>query len=405
MAAWILTLRREIAVRRRVEKELRASEERLVQHVAEQQRAEEALRVRQARIESIFRGAPVGIGEVVDRVLTVANDRLCRMLGYSPEELIGQNARLVYLSHDEWERVGRLAYERAGERGTATIETRWRRKDGRVIDVQLSMTPIMPGAADAGFTVTALDITGKRRAEQELARHREHLEDLVRERTAELESANRELQAFSYTVSHDLRGPLRAIIGFTSILGSKVTGAEEQARLDRVARNAQQLGQMVDDLLEFSRLGRGELSVQRFDTNAVVAEVIEGVRAAYPRSAITLGPLPAMTGDRGLLRQVFENLIGNALKFSAKVREPAVEVGAQTLDGETVFFVRDNGAGFDMKYSDELYTVFKRLHPREEFEGSGVGLATVQRIVVRHGGRVWAESAPRRGATFYFTLK
>jgi light-regulated signal transduction histidine kinase (bacteriophytochrome) len=249
------------------------------------------------------------------------------------------------------------------------------------------------------------EVEARRRREQELTRHREHLEELVRERTAELEAANRELKAFSYAVSHDLRAPLRAIIGFSSILEKKATGAEEQGLLGRVVRNAQRLGQMVDDLLDFSRLGRGGLTVQRFDPNPLVAEVIESARASHPRAVVTAELLPVMTGDRDLLRQVFENLVGNALKFSAKVEKPAVAVGAQWVNGETVFFVRDNGAGFDMKYSDELYTVFKRLHPREEFDGSGVGLATVHRIVTRHGGRVWAESAPRKGATFYFTLK
>jgi PAS domain S-box-containing protein len=376
----------------------------VVQDITEQKRAEEALRMRQAKIESIFRGAPVGIGEVVGRVLTVANDRLCRMLGYAPEELIGQNSRLVYLSHDEWARVGRETFEQARDRGIGTAETRWRRKDGRVIDVMVSVTAIVPGNPGAGVTVTALDITGRKRAEQELARHRGHLEDLVRERTAELEAANRELQAFSYTVSHDLRGPLRAIIGFSSMLKKKSAEGEDRDLLERIERNAQRLGHMVDDLLDFSRLGRGEVSVQRFDPNPVVAEVIESTRASYPRATVTAAPLPAMTGDRGLLRQVFENLIGNALKFSAKAEKPAVEVGAKSMNGETVFFVRDNGAGFDMQHSDELFTVFKRLHPGE-FEGSGVGLATVQRIVARHGGRVWAESAPQAGATFYFTLR
>jgi light-regulated signal transduction histidine kinase (bacteriophytochrome) len=241
--------------------------------------------------------------------------------------------------------------------------------------------------------------------EDELARYRDQLEELVRDRTAELEAANSELQAFTYTVSHDLRAPLRAIIGFSTILHGKVAGNEEQMLLRRIAGNAQRLGEMVDDLLDFSRLGRGELAVQRFDPNPLVAEVIESARASYPRATVTAGSLPEMTGDRGLLRQVFENLVGNALKFSAKVAAPAVEVGAKQVAGETVFFVRDNGVGFDMKYADELFKVFRRLHPQEGFEGSGVGLAIVQRIVARHGGRVWAESAPQAGATFYFTLR
>ena len=249
------------------------------------------------------------------------------------------------------------------------------------------------------------EVAARRRAQQELQHHRERLEDLVRDRTAELEAANAEAQAFSYTVSHDLRGPIRAIIGFSTLLQGRATGTEEQALLGRIANNAQRLGQMVDDLLEFARAGRGELAVRRFDPNALVAEVVQSACAPYPHTMVSARPLPEMVGDADLLRQVFENLIGNALKFSAKVVAPRVEIGALATRGETAFYVRDNGAGFDMQHAEELFAVFRRLHARDEFEGSGIGLATAQRIVARHGGRIWAESAPQAGATFYFTLK
>jgi light-regulated signal transduction histidine kinase (bacteriophytochrome) len=249
------------------------------------------------------------------------------------------------------------------------------------------------------------EIATRRRAQEDLQRHRERLEDLVRDRTAELDAANAEAQAFSYTVSHDLRGPLRAIIGYSTMLQGQATGPQEQALLGRISDNARRLGQMVDDLLEFARVGRGELVVQRFDPNALVAEVVQRAYARYPRAMVTARPLPQMVGDSDLLRLVFENLIGNALKFSANVAVPRVEIGALVTGGETAFFVRDNGAGFDMQHAEELFAVFRRLHARDEFEGSGVGLATVQRIVARHGGRIWAESAPQAGATFYFTLK
>ena len=264
---------------------------------------------------------------------------------------------------------------------------------------------IVLAAMGAWIFALRREITARRRAEQELEHHRDRLEELVSNRTAELEAADSEVQAFTYTVAHDLRGPLRAIIGFASILEGKVGGPEEQALLERIAVNARRLGQMVDDLLDFSRLGRGELAVQRFDPNPLVAEIVQSACTPYPRAVVTAGPLPDIVGDPGLLRQVFENLIGNALRFSAKVAAPRVEIGARDAEGETAFFVRDNGAGFDTQQARELFAAFRRLHARDEFEGSGVGLATVQRIVARHGGRIWAESAPQMGATFYFTLK
>ena len=235
------------------------------------------------------------------------------------------------------------------------------------------------------------------------------LEQRVARRTAELEASNKELEAFSYSVSHDLRAPLRAINGFAEILLQETNGSlNEKARryLGTVASSGRRMGELVDDLLSFSRLGRQPISAGTIDLNALVQQQFEELRRADPQRvvAIQVQLLPSTTGDRALINQVLANLLGNAWKFTGKKAGAHIEVGARFQNGETVYFVRDNGAGFNMEYAGKLFGVFQRLHRDEEFAGTGVGLAIVQRIVHRHGGRIWAESREHEGATFYFTL-
>jgi signal transduction histidine kinase len=227
--------------------------------------------------------------------------------------------------------------------------------------------------------------------------------------STELEASNKELEAFSYSVSHDLRGPVRAIDGFSSLLlqdHADSLSAEGRRYLETVRANAKQMGQLIDDLLAFARLARQEIARRRFDPRPLVDECVEKLRAqtGNPAAECVAGALPACDADPGLVRQVFMNLIGNAFKYSAKAARPRVEIGCERREGEDAYFVRDNGVGFDMKYAGKLFGVFQRLHSNEEFEGTGVGLAIVQRIVQRHGGRIWAQAAPGEGATFYFTL-
>ncbi|HZP92559.1 MAG TPA: response regulator [Burkholderiales bacterium] len=235
------------------------------------------------------------------------------------------------------------------------------------------------------------------------------LERSVRERTAELEAANRELEAFSYSVSHDLRAPLRAVNGFSNILLEDYLAqlpAEAQRLLNQVSIHAGRMGQLIDDLLRFSRLSRQPLSPQPVNVAALVGEALEGFGTEREgrRIEIHVGPLPDAVGDPALLRQVFVNLLSNALKFTRQ-RDPAViEVGCRQQDADRIYYVRDNGTGFDMQYADKLFGVFQRLHGDQQFEGTGVGLSIVQRIVARHGGRIWAEAQVDQGAVFYFTL-
>jgi signal transduction histidine kinase len=236
--------------------------------------------------------------------------------------------------------------------------------------------------------------------------HAAELESKVRSRTAALEAANRELESFSYSVSHDLRAPLRAIDGYARMLDEDYAERldAEGRRLTGVVRaNATKMGQLIDDLLAFSRLGRQALAKRSIDMTALAQEVVHEL-APGSAARIELASLPAAAADRALLKQALLNLIGNALKYSAKRADPRVEVGARREAHENVYWVRDNGAGFDMRYAEKLFGVFQRLHSSDEFPGTGVGLAIVQRVITRHGGRVWAEGRPGEGATFFFSL-
>jgi signal transduction histidine kinase len=236
---------------------------------------------------------------------------------------------------------------------------------------------------------------------------RNELEARVEARTAELSAVNRELESFSYSVSHDLRAPLRAIVGFVQILEEDHgTSLDEEARraLDRVKVNATRMGQLIDDLLAFAQVTRVPLSRQRVDvTHLARTTADEAIAMATHPIELVVEPMPPCTGEPVLLKQVFANLISNAIKFTAKTERARVAIGA-TTDGDTVYYVRDNGAGFDERFAEKLFGVFQRLHRTVEFEGTGVGLAIVQRIITRHGGRVWAEGRVNQGATFYFTL-
>jgi signal transduction histidine kinase len=233
-------------------------------------------------------------------------------------------------------------------------------------------------------------------------RERRRAED----RTAELDAANKELDAFSYSVSHDLRAPLRAVDGYAQMLeedyGARLDD-EGRRLLGRVRAGSRQMSQLIDDLLEFSRFGRAPLVRAPIDMTALASEAVAQARGAAP-AQVELGLLPAASGDRALLRQVWLNLLTNALKYSGKRADALVQIGGQAEQGQLVYWVRDNGAGFDMRYAQKLFGVFQRLHRAEEFPGTGVGLAIVQRVIVRHGGRVWAESKPGEGASFYFSL-
>lgn len=259
------------------------------------------------------------------------------------------------------------------------------------------------------FSLQAAAALANARMHEELQHTADVLEERVRERTVELEAANKELEAFSYSVSHDLRAPLRAVDGFTRIAlmqyGDEMND-DCRKLLESVRCGAAEMNALITSLLTFSRSARQHLHVRPVVTNDIVASVLDGLQHEMQDREIevVVGDLPDCQADPVLLKQVYANLLSNALKFTAKRSPASVEVGSCQEGAATVYHVRDNGAGFDPSRADRLFGVFQRLHRAEEYPGNGVGLATVQRIVVRHGGRIWCEAAPEQGATFYFTL-
>jgi PAS domain S-box-containing protein len=283
-----------------------------------------------------------------------------------------------------------------------------RRKDGAELLLEVGRVDLeMQG--EKLVIAMARDMTEQRRAEAEIRRLNAELEDRVRQRTAQLESVNQELEAFSYSVSHDLRAPLRAIDGFAQALredsGDRLD-AEGQDYIDRIRAGAQRMGSLIDDLLQLARVGRIALHPGTVDLSAMAHEIATSLRAAYPGREVAIDILPGLVarGDPTLLRMLLTNLLDNAWKYTGRVAAARVGLEAARHDGEQVYCVRDNGAGFDMQYAGRLFRPFQRLHRSAEFAGTGVGLAIVERIVVRHGGRVWAEAEPGKGARFYFTL-
>lgn len=261
------------------------------------------------------------------------------------------------------------------------------------------------------YTELRLNDTNRRaRRVDEVRRQNELLERRVAERTAELKQSNLELEAFSYTVSHDLRAPLRHVIGFAALLRKE---AQEELPpdhlklLESIATAAQRMNELIDDLLAFSQIGRSELHKRPVDLGELVETARQDLRCEAENRDIewVIQPLPVVHGDLSLLRQAMVNLVSNALKFTAPYRKARIEIGSSSLDpDETVVYIRDNGVGFDPNYAGKLFGVFQRLHHARDFEGTGIGLANVRRIVQRHGGRVWAEGHPGEGATFYFAL-
>ncbi len=254
-----------------------------------------------------------------------------------------------------------------------------------------------------------LPVLSRALAVRQLRREKAELESRVRQRTLELESANHELEAFAFSVSHDLRAPLRHIRNFAAMLLQEASCQDSESAkelLGHISQSAGRMNQLIDDLLRLSRLGRQPLVLGEVDVAQLARQVADELLPEHRERALELeiGELPKAMADPNLLRSVFENLISNALKFTRGRQPASIEIGARQQGGETVYFVKDNGAGFDMRYASKLFGVFQRMHAAEDFEGTGVGLSIVQRIVRRHGGRIWAEAEVGKGAAFYFTL-
>jgi len=328
--------------------------------------------------------------------------------GNRARDIIGRSA-MSFIHPDDRKKIQYRVRKLLEDHKTLNfVEHRIIRLDGVAVDVEMGAAPLtFEGKAAA--QVILHDVTDRKRAEEEIRRLNLELEQRVIERTAELETANKELEAFSYSVSHDLRAPLRHIEGFVEILRTSKTEAldEEGIRhLRTIADSSRQMGKLIDDLLSFSRTTRVELRKIQVSLEGLIQSVIHEMEPDIKNREVewVVGELPAVEGDPALLRQVFCNLLSNALKYTRTRPVAKIEIGSTQTENEYVIFVRDNGVGFDPRYSQKLFGVFQRLHRAAEFEGTGIGLANVRRIITRHGGRTWAESELDQGATFFFSL-
>ncbi|MEW6054364.1 MAG: PAS domain S-box protein [Nitrospirota bacterium] len=386
---------------------LKRSFNEMKQSLEKQKLVEEMLRTSEKRFSDIMDQAPDAfIIHNTQGQIVYVNKKACHSLGYTREELLSKT--IADIDPEEIEKGKDKLWDRVIEGEPAVFESHHQRKEGETFPVEISLGAIY---LDHETLILAIanDITGRKKAEQEIQKLNEELEHRVRERTSQLEAANKELEAFSYSVSHDLRAPLRAIDGFTEILMRKYSTKldDEGKRIcSIITGNAQKMGQLIDDILALSRLGRAEMHFSSIDMKNMAHEVYFELATPETRQRIDmqLGDLDKASSDPVLMKQVWVNLISNAIKFTSNREHAVISITSREEEDRTVYCVKDNGAGFDMQYKDKLFGVFQRLHSDQEFPGTGVGLAIIQRLVRRHGGEVWAEGEVDKGAEFCFSL-
>jgi PAS domain S-box-containing protein len=350
------------------------------------------------------------VSETLDGTITSWNAGAERLYRYTAEEIIGQNISVLAPT----EAVGQISVSPEPIAGDADdlgrLELQQVTKNGQLLHISVTVAPVHDHNGEITGTATiSRDVTRRKLAEDRILHLNEDLEERVGRRTVQLEEANRELESFSYSVSHDLRAPLRAIDGFSRLVIEDYAHEldEEGLRyLGLVCRNTRQMGELIDGLLAFSGLKQQPLDKRPVDVEALAHEVVDSLTTEPDgrASGIEVGVLPEASADPMLLRQVLANLLSNAIKFTRDTEERRIEVGSYQDNGVPVYLVRDNGIGFDMRHAEKLFTVFQRLNRAEDYEGTGIGLALVARIVSRHGGRIWADAKPGEGATFFFTL-
>lgn len=413
---------RDVTERKRMETEIRNFNADLGQRVAERtaqlEEANQSLEVEileRNRIELALRASEERYRSTLDTMMEggqiigfdwrylYVNDAVIRQGRENRENMLGRTMMDVYPGIEGTD-LFKVLEHCMRERVSQRIENEFIYPDGNKNWFELSIKPV-----EEGLFILSMDITGRKRAEEEIRHMNEELEKRVALRTSQLEAANMELESFSYSVSHDLRAPLRSIDGFSQALledYSDQLPEEGQRYLQRVRAAAQRMAALIDDLLNLSRVTRMPLKTQPFNISTTAIEIVQSLHEGDPERNVTVSVMPALMveGDPRLLRAALENLLGNAWKFTSKKENAVIEFGAKDEAGSLVFFVKDNGVGFDMDYADKLFGVFQRLHSISDFPGTGVGLATVQRIIRAHGGRIWVESAVDQGATFFFTL-
>jgi PAS domain S-box-containing protein len=359
-----------------------------------------------AMLADIAEKAPVGLLQMgAEGEIQWANRAELELLGWQRQDYLGQPAEEIYADQSEGRSV--LARLARGET-LRDYKTNLRARDGSLRNVLISSSADMENGRLRRARLLMQDITGRRTAEEEILRLNTELEERVRQRTAQLEAANKEMESFSYSVSHDLRAPLRALRGFTEVLlelHASQLDSRGQDFLRRACAASFQMERLIEDLLKLAQVSRADLQEEEVNLSSLAGDIAGQLASSDSSRAVqfVIAPECVAQGDPRLVRLALDNLLRNSWKFSGKRADARIEFG-KTDGQEPAFYVRDNGAGFDMTYYKRLFGVFQRLHAASEFPGTGVGLATVQRIINRHGGRAWATGAVNEGATFYFTL-
>jgi PAS domain S-box-containing protein len=376
---------------------------------ATQQRLQESEMSLEAMI-NVAGSALISIDE--DQRITLFNRQAEQLFGYSARDVLGHSLNMLLP-----EQFREAHQKHIAEFSKKNIQKRMAldrpdvfglRKNGEVFPVEASISQIVLGNKKI-FTVALTDVTQRRQTERELEAYRSHLEEVVEGRTNELREKNSELEAFSYSVAHDLRAPLRSITSFSQILleeSAEKLSEEELDNLSRVVRAGQHMAELIDGILDLARIGRSQISQADVDLSVLATQAKKRLSQDDPQRKVVWDIQPGLVvrGDAQLLGMMMNNLINNAWKYTSKKPQAKISFGVLNQRGKKVFYVRDNGAGFDMKHAQDLFSVFRRLHRAEDYEGTGVGLATVKRIVHRHGGMIWAEAAVGEGAAFYFTI-
>jgi PAS domain S-box-containing protein len=379
-----------------------------IEDITKRKEAEDELRI-QSEIMSHMAEA-VYLVRIEDSVIVYANSRFEELFGYGSGEMTGKPVSIVNAPTEK--SPEETATEIIGElekNGFWTGEVLNIKKDGTVFWTHANVAIFDHSKFGKVLVSVQQDITDRKNAESQIKKLNEELEGRVIQRTELLEAANKELEAFSYSVSHDLRAPLRSVHGFTKILLENYESQldEEGKRIcGIISASATQMGELIDDLLSFSRIGRSRLNPSEIDMKKMAKLIFEGMTSPTERKRIkmNIGRLPKAFGDVTLFGQVWTNLISNAIKYTSKNDLSEINIGSK-VDGKMItYFIKDNGVGFDMQYAHKLFGVFQRFHSEAEFEGNGVGLAIIQRIILKHGGKVWAEGEVGKGATFYFSL-
>lgn len=383
----------------------------MLQDVTKKTLAEQELREGRQRYRTLVETIPYGIQETdVNGIVVFANKALHDMLGYADEEMLGLPI-VHFLPPSEQERFAkRFSRVLLKQPSPLRLYRKNVTKSGRVLDVQVSWNYKLNDMGEVvGFISVITDVTEQRKIEKQLRRYHADLEKRVAARTSELTAAITELESFSYSVSHDLRTPLRAINGFSQALAedyAQYIDAEGKDYIDRICGATVHMSNLIDGLLNLSRVIRRDLKIAPVSLSDIAGSISQALRQRDPERKVSFKIQEGLTAasDAALIHLLLDNLLENAWKFTKNVKQAVIEFGMENIKGQHTFFVRDNGIGFDMQYVHKLFQPFERLHPLTDYEGTGIGLATVRRIVQRHGGNTWAESSPNLGATFYFTL-